>query len=78
MCCPRDQRGLGIHDLEVKNTVLLSKRLYKLLISYDIWKLFIHNKYFGSQPLSQDQWKLENHFWASLMKVKHVFIHFGS
>jgi hypothetical protein len=32
VCCPKDQEGLGIHDLSVKNTALLGKWLFKLLI----------------------------------------------
>jgi len=31
LCQPKDQGGLGIHNLEVKNIALLSKWLYLLL-----------------------------------------------
>jgi hypothetical protein len=31
VCHPKDQGGLGIHDLEVKNMGLLGKWLFKLL-----------------------------------------------
>jgi hypothetical protein len=31
VCSPKDQGGLGVHDLEVKNTALLGKWLFKLL-----------------------------------------------
>jgi hypothetical protein len=31
VCSPEDQSGLGIHDLEVKNTALLRKWLFKIL-----------------------------------------------
>jgi hypothetical protein len=31
LCQPKDQRGLGIHDLHNKNIALLSKWLLKLL-----------------------------------------------
>jgi hypothetical protein len=31
MCSPKDQSKLGIHNLEVKNTALLGKWLFKLL-----------------------------------------------
>jgi hypothetical protein len=30
--------GLGIHDLNIKNTTLLSKWLFKLLTSDGIWQ----------------------------------------
>jgi hypothetical protein len=31
VCRPKDQGGLSIHDLEVKNTALLRKWLFRLL-----------------------------------------------
>jgi hypothetical protein len=31
VCRPKDQGGLGIQDLEVKNTTLLGKWLFRLL-----------------------------------------------
>jgi hypothetical protein len=31
VCTPKDQGGLGIHDLQVKNTALHGKWLFKLL-----------------------------------------------
>ena len=31
VCRPKDQGGLGINDLQVKNTALLGKWLFKLL-----------------------------------------------
>ncbi|MBW4964619.1 hypothetical protein, partial [Sulfitobacter sp. CW3] len=35
ICKPKDQGGLGIENLEVKNRCLLSKWLYKLSIETD-------------------------------------------
>jgi hypothetical protein len=79
LCQPKDQGGLGILDLDVQNTMLLSKWLYKLLTSDGMWQQLIHNKYLNSKPLSQAFWKSgDSHFWASLMKVKQDFLHFGS
>ena len=52
--------GLGIHDLELKNIALFSKWLYRLLTTDGVWQQLIHNKYLGSQPLSQVQWKTRN------------------
>ena len=34
---PKDQGGLGIHDLQVKNDALLSKWLFKLLTEDGLW-----------------------------------------
>jgi hypothetical protein len=72
-------RGLGIHDLNIKNTTLLSKWLFKLLTSDDIWQQLLRNKYLGSKPLVQVEWKTgDSHFWCSLMKVKQDFLRFGA
>jgi hypothetical protein len=39
----------------------------------------LRNKYLGSKPLVQLEWKQgDSHFWASLLKVKHDFLRFGS
>jgi hypothetical protein len=79
LCQPKDQGGLGIHNLDIKNTSLLSKWLYKLLTSDGTWQQILRNKYPGSKPLAQVQWKNgDSHFWASLMKVKRDFLHFGT
>ena len=43
------------------------------------WQQIIKNKYLGSKPIVQAQWKSgDSHFWASLMKVKNDFLKFGS
>jgi hypothetical protein len=78
LCQPKDQRGLGIRDLDIQNTALLSKWFYKLLITDGIWQQLICNKYLGSKPLSQAYWRSgDSHFWAGLMKVKIDFLRFG-
>jgi hypothetical protein len=56
-CQPKDQGGLGIHNLGIKNTTLLSKWLFKLLTSYGTWQQILQNKYLWSKPLSQLEWK---------------------
>ncbi|WVZ96849.1 LOW QUALITY PROTEIN: hypothetical protein U9M48_042432 [Paspalum notatum var. saurae] len=53
LCQPKDQGGLGILDLNTKNTALLSKWLYKLLTSDGLWQQMHRNKYVGSKPLAQ-------------------------
>jgi hypothetical protein len=79
LCQPKDQGGLGILDLDIQNTALLSKWLYKLLTSDETWQQLIRNKYLHSKPLSQAFWKLgDSHFWAGLMKVKQDFLCFGT
>ena len=79
LCQPKEQGGLGIEDLNIKNISLLSKWLYKLVTSEGTWQQLLKNKYLGSKPLVQVQWKPgDSHFWASLMKVKHDFLRFGN
>jgi hypothetical protein len=41
MCSPKDQGGLGIHDLEVKNTALLGQWLFKLLTEEVTWQTIL-------------------------------------
>ena len=79
LCQPKDQGGLGIHDLHIKNIALLSKWLFKLLTTEGTWQQLLRNKYLGSKLLIQVEWKNgDSHFWSSLMKVKRDFFHFGS
>jgi hypothetical protein len=79
LCQPKDQGGLGIHDLNIENTTLLSKWLFKLLTSNDTWQHLIRNKYLCSKPLVQVDWKtIDSHFLSSLMKVKQDFLCFGT
>jgi hypothetical protein len=53
ICRPKDQGGLGVEVLEVKNRSLLSKWLYKLINEADIWQELLHKKYLNSKFLSQ-------------------------
>jgi hypothetical protein len=79
LCQPKDQGGLGIHDLDIKNKALLSKWLFQLLTMDGTWQQLLCNKYLGSKTLSQVQWKSrDSHFWARLMKVKNEFLCFGT
>jgi hypothetical protein len=45
---PKNQGGLGIHDLGTKNISILTKWLFKLLTSIETWQQLIRNKYLGS------------------------------
>ncbi|WVZ98282.1 hypothetical protein U9M48_043744, partial [Paspalum notatum var. saurae] len=47
-----NQGGLGILDLNTKNSVLLSKWLYKLLTSDGMWQQILCNKYIGKARFS--------------------------
>jgi hypothetical protein len=52
VCRPKDQGGLGIHDLEVKNIAFLGKWLFRLLTEDGIWQTLLRQKYVGSKALS--------------------------
>ena len=74
VCRPKDQGGLGIHDLEVKNRALLGKWIFKLLAEDGVWQTILRRKYVGSQAVSQVLCKLgDSHFWAGLMNTKKFF-----
>lgn len=57
MCLPKDQGGLGIQNLNIKNIALLNKWLYKLLTADGIRQKMLWNKYLGSKPLVQVDWR---------------------
>ena len=78
VCRPRDQGGLGIHDVEIKNRALLGKWLFKLLSEEMLWKTLLRSKYVGSKAVSQVVWKPgDSHFWAGLMATKNSSFHMG-
>ena len=65
--------------MQIKNTALLSKLLYRLLKTDGTWQQMLRNKYLGTKPLVQVQWKSgDSHFWAGLMKAKRDFLSFGT
>jgi hypothetical protein len=53
VCRPKDQGGLGLHDLQVKNSALVGKWLFKLLNEDGVWQTMLRQKYIGSKALSQ-------------------------
>jgi hypothetical protein len=77
ICRPKDQGGLGIENLEVKNRCLLSKWLYKLSVETDAtWAQILRNKYLHSKTLSQVTVRpTDSPFWKGLMRVKSAFFH---
>jgi hypothetical protein len=52
VCRPKDQGGLGVHDLEVKNRALLGKWLARLLTEDGIWHQLLRKKYVGFKAIS--------------------------
>jgi hypothetical protein len=57
VCRPKDQGGLGVHDLAVKNPTLLGKWLFNLLTEDGVWQTLLKRKYIGAKALSQVIWK---------------------
>jgi hypothetical protein len=79
ICRPKDQGGLGVHDLEVKNRALLGKWLSRLLTEDGIWQQLLRRKYVGTKAISQVLWKPgDSHFWAGIMSTKRHFFPHGS
>jgi hypothetical protein len=78
VCTPKDQGGLGVHDLQVKNIALLGKWLFKLLTENRMWQTLLKQKHVDSKALSHVSWKQgDSHFWAGLMATKSKFFRFG-
>ena len=79
ICRPKEQGGLGIEVLDIKNKCLLSKWLFKLLTEDGVWHELMRNKYLHSKSLSQVKVRPnESPFWKVLMKVKDEFFNRGS
>jgi hypothetical protein len=49
----KEQGGLRMEVLELKNKCLLAKWLFKILNEQGVWQELIKNKYLHSQTLSQ-------------------------
>ena len=75
ICRPKDQGGLGIENLEVKNKCLLSKWLYKLSVETEAtWAQILRSKYLHSKTLYQVKaTPTDSLFWKGLMRVKLAF-----
>jgi hypothetical protein len=52
ICRPKDQGGLGVEALDLKNKCLLSKWLFKLLNEEGMWQELLQNKYLNDKTLS--------------------------
>jgi hypothetical protein len=57
ICRPKDQEGLEIEVLSIKNRCLFSKWLFKLLSVEGVWQELLFNKYLGDKTLPQVQVK---------------------
>jgi hypothetical protein len=74
ICRPKDQGGLGIEVLDLKNKCLLCKWLFKILEEGGVCHDLITNKYLHSKSLSQVKVKAsDSPFWKGLMKLKDDF-----
>jgi hypothetical protein len=70
---------LGIEVLDIKNSSLFSKWLFKLLNEKGMWQKLIHNKYLKTKTLSQVQAKpIDSPFWKGILRGKDVFFQRGS
>jgi hypothetical protein len=79
MCQPKDQRGLGIQNLDTQNLCLLSKWLYKLLNEDGMWQELLTNKYIKDNTLGSCVKKpIDSYFWKSLMNIRDSFLELGS
>ena len=52
VCQPKDQGGLGIHNLEIQNKCLLSKWLFKLINEEGVWQTLLKRKYLYNQSIT--------------------------
>ena len=78
ICRPKDQGGLGIEVLDLKNKSLLSKWLFKLLNEEGMWQELLQNKYLHSKTLAQVEISPnDSPFWKGLMRVKKDFFSRG-
>ena len=78
ICRPKDQEGLGVEVLELKNKCLLSKWLFKLLHEEGVWQELLRNKYFGAKMLAHVEARpTDSPFWKGLMRVKDEFFNRG-
>ncbi|MFB5604543.1 MAG: hypothetical protein ACE5RK_09090, partial [Candidatus Nitrosomaritimum aestuariumsis] len=79
LCQPRDQGGMGIMNIDTQNKCLLSKWWYKLLHEQGIWQDLLRRKYMHGKAIGQVQRKQgDSQFWTGLMKVKDLFLRFGT
>ena len=78
LCTPKEQRGLGILDLDLQNRCLLSKWVFKLISEDGIWQRLLRNKYLRYKTITQvEHMPGDSHFWSGLMKAKNDLLRMG-
>ena len=79
ICRPKDQGGLGIELLEIKNICLLSKWLFKLLNEQGVWQELLTSKYLCGKTFAQVKPKpSDSPFWKGILKVQNDFFSNGT
>jgi hypothetical protein len=90
LCQIRDIGGMGIMNVDIQNQCLLSKCLYKLLNEQGIWQDLLKREYMKDKALGQRKYMKDkalgqvyrkqddSHFWVGLMKVKDLFLGYGT
>jgi hypothetical protein len=79
LCRPKDQGGLGILNLQLKNKCLLAKWIVNLLNTDGTWQSLLRNKYLRTKTLTQVSSKPnDSHFWRGLMRIKDEVLSKGS
>jgi hypothetical protein len=63
ICCPKNQAGLGIEVLQLKNKSRLGKWLFKLMNEQGVWQELLCDKYLHSKTLTQ----------VSAKQCQHIF-----
>jgi hypothetical protein len=78
ICRPKDQGGLGIEVLDLKNKCLLNKWIFKMLSEEGMWQELLHNKYLKNKTLAEVEVQpTDSPFWKSLMRAKGEFFSRG-
>jgi hypothetical protein len=70
--------GLGILNLEIQNSCLLCKCLFKLLNEEGLWREVLKKKYLRGKCLSQVVKRPgDSHFLKGLLNVRYTFLKYG-
>jgi hypothetical protein len=74
VCQPKDQGGLGVTDLHLKNVSLLCKWIWRLENEEGLWQDLIKAKYLKKCTFSQCKPSpSHSHFWSGLVAIKDIF-----
>jgi hypothetical protein len=75
LCRPKDQGGLGIADLAIKNISLLSKWIFNLFNRDGPRQFWLRNKYLTTKTVQAKP--NDSHFCKGLLKVKKKVLDCG-